>query len=67
MAKMFCYDPGREKIANLGVAAFVFERRCYGYVFGDAVIGRDDEIIFGEDDDSGHLRLCFPGIQAASG
>jgi hypothetical protein len=44
----------------------LFQRRRYGYVFGDAVTGRDGEIIFGEDDDGGHLWLYFPRIQAAS-
>jgi hypothetical protein len=48
---------------NLGVAESVLERRRYGYVFGDAVIGRDGQIIFGEDDDLGHLWLYFPRIQ----
>jgi len=63
IAKMFCFDPGRREITNLGVAVSVFERRRYGYVFGDAVTGRDGEIIFGEDDDGGHLWLYFPRIQ----
>ncbi len=40
----------------------VFERRRYGYIFGDAVAGRDGEIIFGEDDDLAHLWRYFPGI-----
>ena len=61
---MFCYDPGAE-IADLGVAVSLFERRRYGYVFGDAVMGRDGEIIFGENDDGGHLWLYFPRIQAS--
>ena len=65
IAKMFCYDPARREITNLGVAVSLFERRRYGYVFGDAVTGRDGEIIFGEDDDGGHLWLYFPRIQAA--
>jgi hypothetical protein len=65
IAKMFCYDPGRGEMSTLGVAASVFERRRLGYVFGDAVTGRDGEIIFGEDDDGGHLWLYFPRIQAA--
>ena len=65
IAKMFCYDPGRREITNLGAAVSLFERRRYGYVFGDAVTGRDGEIVFGEDDDGGHLWLYFPRIQAA--
>ena len=66
MAKMFCYNPGRGQVTNLGVAVSVLERRRYGYVFGDAVTGRDGQIIFGEDDDLGHLWLYFPRIQARS-
>ncbi len=66
IANLFCYDPARGDVSNLGVAVSVFERRRYGYVFGDAVAGRDGEIIFGEDDDLGHLWLYFPRIGAIS-
>ncbi|MGO9241512.1 MAG: hypothetical protein ACLQBJ_11945 [Bryobacteraceae bacterium] len=64
MAKMFCYDPATRQIANLGVAVSVIERRRYGYVFGDAVTGRDGEIIFGEDDNGGHVWMYFPRIRS---
>jgi hypothetical protein len=64
MSKMFCFDPATGKVANLGVAASVLERRRYGYTFGDAVIGRDGEIVFGENDNGGHLWLYFPRIKA---
>jgi hypothetical protein len=63
LAKMFCYDPARKEITNLGVALSVIERRRYGYVFGDAVTGRDGEIVFGENDNLGHLWLYFPRIK----
>ncbi|MGE5648353.1 MAG: hypothetical protein ACM336_21450 [Acidobacteriota bacterium] len=63
IAKMFCYDPGKREVSNLGVAASVIERRRYGYVFGDAVTGRDGEIVFGEDDNGGHVWLYFPRVQ----
>jgi len=63
MAKMFCYNPADHKVSNLGVAVSVLERRRYGYVFGDAVTGRDGQIYFGEDDNLGHLWLYFPKIQ----
>ncbi|MCX6925090.1 MAG: hypothetical protein NT154_18040 [Verrucomicrobia bacterium] len=66
MAKMFCYNPTTRAVSNLGVAVSVLERRRYGYVFGDAVTGRDGQIIFGEDDDLGHLWLYFPRIQTLS-
>jgi hypothetical protein len=62
---MFCYDPAARTVANLGVAVSVIERRRYGYVFGDAVTGRDGEIIFGEDDDGGHVWMYFPRIRGA--
>lgn len=63
MAKMFCYNPRTREATNLGVAVSVLERRRYGYVFGDAVTGREGQIIYGEDDDLGHLWLYFPRIQ----
>jgi hypothetical protein len=66
MAKMFCYNPATRSLSNLGVAVSVLERRRYGYVFGDAVTGRDGQIIFGENDDLGHLWLYFPRIQSIS-
>jgi hypothetical protein len=65
LAKMFCYDPAGGEVTNLGVALSVIERRRYGYVFGDAVTGRDGQIIFGENDNLGHLWLYFPKIKAA--
>ena len=64
LAKMFRYDPASGDVADLGVAVSVIERRRYGYTFGDAATGRDGELIFGEDDDFGHLWLYFPKIQA---
>ncbi|RPJ59806.1 MAG: hypothetical protein EHM23_12770 [Acidobacteria bacterium] len=64
MARLFCLEPERKKVTPLGGAASVIERRRYGYVFGDAVTGRDGEIIFGENDNGGHLWLYFPSIQA---
>ena len=64
MSKLFCFDPMSRKVTNLGGAASVIERRRYGYVFGDAVTGRDGELVFGEDDNGGHLWLYFPRIMA---
>lgn len=64
MAKLFCFDPRSGTFTSLGVAVSIFERRRYGYAFADAVVGRDGEIVFAEDDDLGHLWLYFPRIQA---
>lgn len=63
IARMFCYNPQSGDLSDLGVAVSVLQRRRYGYVFGDAVTGRDGQIVFGEDDDLGHLWLYFPNIQ----
>jgi len=65
IAKMFCFDLKSHAVANLGVAVSVIEQRRYGYVFGDAVIGRDGEVIFGEDDNGGHVWLYFPRLVPA--
>jgi hypothetical protein len=65
IANQFCYDPAKGTVTNLYVAASVIERRRYGYQFGDAVAGRDGEIVFGEDDAGGHLWLYFPRLRAA--
>lgn len=62
LANLFCYDPAVGAIRSLGVAASVIERRRYGYAFGAAIVGRDGEIVFGEDDNLGHLWLYFPRI-----
>lgn len=66
LAKMFCYDPASNAFSNLGVAVSVLERRRYGYVFGDALTGRDGEIYFGENDNLGHLWVYFPKIRPSA-
>jgi len=65
IAKMFCFDLKSHAMANLGVAVSVIEQRRYGYVFGDAVLGRDGEVIFGENDNGGHVWLYFPRLVPA--
>jgi hypothetical protein len=64
IAKMFCFDLKSRAIKNLGVAVSVIQQRRYGYVFGDAVTGRDGEVIFGENDNGGHVWLYFPRLVA---
>jgi hypothetical protein len=62
ISRMFSYDPATGKTTDLGVAVSFFERRRYGYVFADAVTGRDGRIFFGESDNLGHLWIYFPAI-----
>jgi hypothetical protein len=64
MANLFCCDPASGSATNLGVAVSILEQRRYGYQFGDAVTGPDGEIVFGEDDNGGHLWLYFPKMTA---
>jgi len=66
MANLFCCDTISGTVTNLGVAASVLQQRRYGYQFGDAVTGPDGEIVFGEDDNDGHLWLYFPKIKGVS-
>ena len=63
MANLFCWDTSGGTARNLGVAASVLEKRRYGYQFGDALTGRDGELVFGEDDNDGHLWLYFPKLR----
>jgi hypothetical protein len=65
IANLFCCDIASGSVTNLGVAASVLEHRRYGYQFGDAVTGPDGELIFGENDNGGHLWLYFPKIKVA--
>lgn len=62
IARLFCLDPAARSVRDLGCAVSVIQRRRYGYQFGAAAAGRDGELIFGENDDGGHLWIYFPGI-----
>lgn len=64
IGRLFCYSPKGDNLRDLGCAVSVIERRRYGYVFADAAVGRDGEIILAENDDLGHLWLYFPKIEA---
>ena len=64
VSRLFSYHPGRQEVRDLGAAVSVIERRRYGDMFGDAVMGRDGEIVFGEDDDLGHVWVYFPRVEA---
>jgi hypothetical protein len=63
IANLFCCDTASGSVSNLGVAASILEKRRYGYQFGDAVVGTQGEVVFGEDDNDGHLWLYFPKIK----
>jgi hypothetical protein len=62
IANLFCCDVRSGRVTNLGVAASILQQRRYGYQFGAAIAGPQGEIVFGEDDNSGHLWLYFPRV-----
>jgi hypothetical protein len=66
IANLFCCDTVSGGMSNLGVAASVLQKRRYGYQFADAIVGAQGEIVFGEDDNDGHLWVYFPKIKGAS-
>jgi hypothetical protein len=66
MANLFCCDVATGAATNLGVAASVIEQRRYSYQFGDAVTGRDGEIVLGENDNGGHMWIYFPKIRKSA-
>ena len=63
IANLFCCETTSGSVSNLGVAASVLQTRRYGYQFGDAVVGSQGEVVFGENDNDGHLWLYFPKIK----
>ena len=62
VSRLFTYEAGTDGVRDLGIAVSLLERRRYGYLFGAATVGRDGEIVFGEDDDLGHVWLYFPKV-----
>lgn len=62
MEHFFSFNPSSGDLRDIGMAVSIFERRRYGYAFGDAVTGRDGQIYFGENDDLGHLWIYFPAL-----
>jgi hypothetical protein len=59
-------SPATASAKNLGVAASVLEQRRYMYQYGDALVGRDGEIVFAENDNGGHMWIYFPAIRPLS-
>ncbi len=53
----------RGEVSDLGLVASVIGVRRYGWQFDDAVVARDGQVVFAEDDNLGHLWLYFPRIE----
>ena len=57
---LFCYDPARAEMRDLGVLTAAVDRRWYGYEFDCAAAGQDGRLYFGESDRISHLFVYFP-------
>jgi len=60
MSRMFCLHPATGEVRDLGMAVSIFQSRRYGYEFADSLVGPEGQLLFGEDDDGGHLWMYFP-------
>jgi hypothetical protein len=60
---LFCYDPDRHELRDLGMIASVIQERVYGYEFACSAVGRDGQIYFGERDRGGHLWTYWPAVR----
>lgn len=62
MGHLFCYQPLRHELTDLGIlfaSSEVFRR---GFEFDAACCGKNGELYFGEAEREGHLFLYFPSI-----
>jgi hypothetical protein len=71
---LFCHEPARGTLRDLGIPVSTLAARQYGYHFRCALTGRDGEIYLGQHERASHLWLYFPpvvrrvaGAPAASG
>jgi hypothetical protein len=60
MSRMFCLQPATGEVRDLGMAVSIFQTRRYGYEFADSLVGPEGQLVFGENDDGGHLWMYFP-------
>jgi len=57
---LFCYDPGRGALRDLGIPVSTLTARQYGYHFRCMLTGRDGEIYLGRHERVSHLWVYFP-------
>jgi hypothetical protein len=63
ICRLFVLDLSSGELKDLACVASVLQAKRYGYQFASAVLGRDGQIIFGENDNGAHLWLYFPRIK----
>lgn len=62
--RFFVYDPHEAELKDLGVCISCLGERTYGFRFQTALKWRDGAILLGEADQSSHLWIYFPSVQA---
>lgn len=62
MAHLFCYNPAKGDLADLGVPLATMEARWYGYEFDCMLTGNDGEIYLGQSERVSYLFTYFPDI-----
>jgi hypothetical protein len=60
MGRLFCYDPTRHELAELGIMLAASEVWRRGFEFDAACTGKNGEIYFGENERDGHIFMYFP-------
>ncbi|MBK7495811.1 MAG: hypothetical protein KJ050_00360 [Candidatus Omnitrophica bacterium] len=63
ISRFWRFSPRSGELKDLGVAVSILQQRRYGYEFSPAVVGRDGQIFFGENDQGGHLWIYFPKVE----
>ena len=62
MAHLFCYDPIRHELRDLGLPFAGSQRHWHGYEFDAACTGPWGQIYLGESDRISHLWIYFPPV-----
>jgi len=60
MGHLFCYDPHKHELRDLGLMIAASEIWRRGFEFDAACTGQNGELYFGENEREGHLFLYFP-------
>jgi hypothetical protein len=63
ICRLFGLDLTTLAVKPLAAIASVLQTKRYGHLFASAALGRDGQIIFGENDNNAHLWFYFPRVK----
>ena len=63
ICRLFGLDLTTRELKGLAPVASVLQSKRYGHLFACATLGRDGQIVFGENDNYAHLWLYFPRVK----